>query len=106
MLLINLLFKNIGIVFAPLHRDVSAVFSSSILPFFGVLLVAVETLPPDRIRRRFVPSIFGKFIFPFDVTRVAIFAGAMNQLNELGNQGSKYEDVSYQISFLFVFCNF
>jgi hypothetical protein len=50
-------------VLAPLHLEVSAVFSSETV--FGTLFVAVETLPPDRIRRRFVPSILGKLIFPF-----------------------------------------
>jgi hypothetical protein len=50
-------------VLAPLHREVSAVFSSETL--FGTLFVAVETLPPDLIRRRLVPSMLGKLIFPF-----------------------------------------
>lgn len=75
--LFDSLFKNIGMVLAPLHLEVSAVFSSETV--FGKLFVTVETLPPERIRRRFVPNIFGKLIFPlggiasmvnFDVEKV------------------------------------
>jgi hypothetical protein len=61
--LFDSLFKKIGMVLAPLHLEVSAVFSSETV--FGTLFVTVETLPPERIRRRFVPSILGKLIFPF-----------------------------------------
>lgn len=52
-------------VFAPLQREVSAVFSSEIFVLFGVLLETVETPPPDLMRRRFVPSMLGKLILPF-----------------------------------------
>lgn len=50
-------------VLTPLHLDVSAVFSSEIE--VGTLFVAVDTLPPDLIRRRLGPSMLGKSILPF-----------------------------------------
>jgi hypothetical protein len=60
-----LLFKKIGIVLAPLQREVSVVFSSEMLLGAATLFVAVDTFPPERMRRRLVPSMLGKLILPF-----------------------------------------
>ena len=54
---------------APLHLEVWTVFSSETETSvgsctFGSLLLAVDTLPPLRIRRRFVPKGSGKVNFP------------------------------------------
>jgi hypothetical protein len=65
----NALLRKIGMVVAPLQREVSATFSSLIsgalaTASFGTLLDAVETFPPLRMRLRFAPSMLGKLIFP------------------------------------------
>ena len=60
------LFRKMGMVVAPLHLDVSEVFSSSkstlACCFVGELFVCVDTFPPLRMRRRFAPRWFGKEI--------------------------------------------
>lgn len=65
----NALLRKIGMVVAPLQREVSATFSSLMsgalaTASFGTLLDAVETFPPLRMRLRFAPSMLGKLIFP------------------------------------------
>ena len=55
------LFKNIGIVVAPLHLEVWTIFSptssaSARVTIGGSLLDKVDTFPPERMRRRFVPT--------------------------------------------------
>jgi hypothetical protein len=58
-----------GIVVAPLHLEVCAVVSSSSSisdrsgSSFLLLLESVETLPPDRMRRRFAPTMAAKGLF-------------------------------------------
>jgi hypothetical protein len=62
-----LLFRKIGMVVEPLHLDVCVVLclemSSSSFRLAAELLLSVDTFPPLRIRRRFVPIGPGKFIF-------------------------------------------